>query len=146
MAFWYRRRERGVFGVTYPINWKGWLHLFINFALPLGFAGYAMSSGLWDRQPFFVPVIFFVLFLESRQSVGSRLTINVDRAGDRSGHHPHHRSEGTIGLGARALRHLSPHCRAVLRLCDLPCRRKVRSPICGSCLPDAYRRQILRAL
>ena len=62
MTVWYKRKQRGTLGYTYPVSWKGWLHLAMMFAAPAIWLLFIAETGLLSRESWLVPVVACLLF------------------------------------------------------------------------------------
>ena len=60
---WYRRKEHGPLGYTYPTSWKGWVHLLAAPAIFIGPVLLAMEAEVFDRHPWIAWVGAFLLFM-----------------------------------------------------------------------------------
>jgi len=60
---WYRRKQHGSLGYTYPVSWKGWAHLFGSLAAVAGLLALSMKTGIYDSYPAFVSIGVFLLVL-----------------------------------------------------------------------------------
>jgi hypothetical protein len=59
---WYKRNQRGTLGYTFPLNWKGWLHLTVMFAAPAIWLLLVSETGLLGREAWLVALVAFALF------------------------------------------------------------------------------------